>query len=555
MSYAGGVIRVIALTLVTAGVGCSSPANAPAPTTAPIVATTDDAGVLAVPIDPIDAAFDAAPLIACGPDTRVVPAPWPARGAECASADGTRDGPFLRFHPDGTIATRGARAGGRLDGAYEERDRAGRIRRAGAYRAGVLDGTWRQLTADGRELGGFTITAGTGVERHWHDDGTLAAEIDWKDGVRDGRAQAWDSRGNRVLDEHWRADVRDGPRQAGLRSQLQIDETWKDGVVTGARNVWRKGRIIVEEHLDARGRLDGVWRSFRNSGKKREDGAYRGGRRDGAWAWYDAGGIKERGGSYIDGKRDGEWGRWTGRVMTWRASYQAGVVDGELVQWDWRGRELGRDTFVAGDGVERTFHLGGAVASETTLVGGKPHGAHVERFLRGRVATRGAFAKGKRHGTWQMFWPGGGLKVDARYDHGKVDGAYRRLRDSGDVALEATYVAGRREGGYVEFHTAGVRALAGTYKDDVRDGAWQSWDAGGVLRLEATYRAGLLDGPWVERHPDGSVAVSGAHKDGHRVGVWRVYALDGTLTESVDHGDAVPRSVTGQATTPGGTRR
>ncbi|MBZ0234091.1 MAG: hypothetical protein K8M05_17305, partial [Deltaproteobacteria bacterium] len=59
-------------------------------------------------------------------------------------------------------------------------------------------------------------------------------------------------------------------------------------------------------------------------------------------------------------------------------------------------------------------------------------------------------------------------------------------------------------------------------------------------RLEASWRAGLLDGPWVERHPDGAVAVSGAHAAGHRVGVWRVYTADGTLTESVDHGDGLP---------------
>ena len=475
------------------------------------------------------------PPIACPDGTTIALADPPERRAFCAAPDGTRQGPFVELYPDGTVAASGTYVDGAYDGAFTRFHPGGAVAERGAYALGKKDGAWQQLAPDGTVLGGYTMKLGSGVERHWWTIGKLASETTWKDGVRNGRARAWNQDGVPLLDERWQGGVLDGDRLMGSKLSMLITETYRHGVRVGRRTLWQRGELIIDENYDSRGRLDGPSITWRDREHKREAGQYVHGKREGQWQWFDGDGNMWRQGSYTAGHREGEWLELKNGRVTWQGTYVGGLLDGDVVESDVAGREINRYHMQQGTGVEVQIWPTKKPSQKTTFAHGRMSGPYDEYFQDGKTAVEGTYRNDAKDGIWHEWNDSGQLLLEETYDAGKRVGPWRRWADDGSLVAEASYADGKRDGTYVEYFADGKRAMAGSYVDDVREGEWTQWYDDGSVAQIATWKAGVLDGPWEEMRPGGVTAVSGQLVAGRRAGTWRFFDPAGQLARTITY--------------------
>ena len=71
----------------------------------------------------------------------------------------------------------------------------------------MAHGICRQWTEDGKLLGSFKIKYGTGIHRHWHDNGQLQSEVSTVDGAMTGRHRSWLPDGTLVFEQYYLNNV------------------------------------------------------------------------------------------------------------------------------------------------------------------------------------------------------------------------------------------------------------------------------------------------------------------------------------------------------------
>lgn len=505
--------------VLTWTVACGSPASGPVtapPTQAPPVATTTI----------VDAAVDAPPkpVLACDDGTTLAVAPAPEPTWFCTKGN-VKHGAFVTLFPDGSTEISGLYKDGVLDGTWQRRHANGALAEAGTYVAGQKHGTWKQLDPSGKVLGQYDLSAGTGIERRWLDDGTLYSEIAMKRGVPHGPAKYFERDGSLLVLSRFSDGKLDGEQVSGTSRTLRFNEKYSNGVLTGKRKIYEGYTLLADELYDRRGKLDGPYQLWRNKKITRAEGTFAHGKRVGAWVWHDANGNIEKEGSYVDGKRDGTWNEYVDGKLAFTARYLADRPDGEVTYFDRNGGELGKFTMKDGTGTWMTFWSNHKPSSKTRMFKGVEDGLYQELTNRGKVVVEGRYRGGQKHGTWKAWTDGGVLVLEQNWKRGKLDGIVKKYVD-GKLSLEATYQGGQVAGAYTE-HRNGKPALTGQYASDYKTGTWTHYAADGSVVLTATYKTGVLDGPWREL-VDGSV-LEGTMIAGRRSGTWTLTDRAGSV--------------------------
>jgi antitoxin component YwqK of YwqJK toxin-antitoxin module len=514
--------------VLTSTAACGSPPSGPNTATGK---TPTAAPTVAAPAISVDARADAtpAPKLACDPDTSLAVAPAPEPTWFCAKPDGTRHGAFVTLFVDGTPQITGSYRDGVRDGTWVRRHPSGGVAERGAYAAGMKHGKWKQLGPTGNVLGEYDLSAGTGIERRWFDDGTLYSEIAFKSGVEHGPAKYFTQDGTIVTSSRYVNGKLDGAHVVGTSRSIKFDEKYSAGVLTGKREIWQSHVVIAEENYDRRGRLDGAYRLWRSKRITRVEGRYAHGKRTGAWRWHDRDGNKEREGSYVDGKKHGVWTEYAGTKVVFTGVYDVGKPNGEFVYFDRNGNELGKFTMSGGTGTMLTFWQNRKISSKTRLFKGVEDGLYQELTPRGKVVVEGRHRGGVKHGVWKEWTPDGVLLLEQSFQRGKLDGSVKKFVD-GKLSLEATYLDGQVAGVYTE-HRNGKPAVTGMYASDRKTGTWTHHAADGSVVLTASYKTGVADGPW-RQLVDGSV-LEGTMSGGRRSGTWTLTDRAGSVTRLV----------------------
>jgi antitoxin component YwqK of YwqJK toxin-antitoxin module len=378
---------------LTCAAACGSSASTPkaSPNDPPVVAQAS----------PEDAAIDAPPQppkLVCGADTTPVAAQHPDPTWACTRADGTRHGPFVTLHPDGSIELRGAYDGGLLDGAWQRHHHTGAMIEEGTYVTGQKHGTWRQISASGTPLGSYEMAAGSGVEKRWYDEGPLYSETAYQSGVRHGVTKAFTRDGVILESARYQKGKLDGPHSFGSIRTMRFEETFVAGVRRGQRRIFHQTSLIADETYDRLGRLTGPYVSWRSTKIKRVEGQYAAGKRTGHWEWNDRDGKKEREGDYASGKRHGDWFEWADEKLVWNGTYSYGKPHGTFSYFAKNGNEIGKFDIYGGTGWMIEFHGNGKAASRQKLVGGVENGPYQETSRVGKLIVSGNFAAGVKHG-------------------------------------------------------------------------------------------------------------------------------------------------------------
>lgn len=109
------------------------------------------------------AAASHALALQCPPGTHLQQSVEPPQ-TWCATADGTKSGPFESRHANGKIRTQATYKNGLADGNYIRYSDEGRMLERGVHRAGKMHGRWE----------------------HFDDEGALKDQTLWRDGVPNG---------------------------------------------------------------------------------------------------------------------------------------------------------------------------------------------------------------------------------------------------------------------------------------------------------------------------------------------------------------------------------
>ncbi|MBC7977675.1 MAG: hypothetical protein H7138_22080 [Myxococcales bacterium] len=470
-------------------------------------------------LDAPDAALPEAPeppALVCDSSTTLSMARAPEPTWRCVTPDGTPHGAFVTIFPDGSPEITGSYDHGMLDGAWQRHAATGEIIETGSYAAGQKTGRWRMTSTDGAVLGEYELRAGTGVEKHWLDDGSLYRVRTLKAGVPHGNEKIYAADGTLVLVARWRNGKLDGPHIVGGRNTLRIEEKLAAGTRVGRRKIWQFWQLIVDEAYDRNGKHHGDYTIWRSRKVMRVRGTFDHGKRDGLWIWRDREGHKERQGNYLDGKRDGPWTEWADDKIVFTGSYTRGKPSGEFIYYDRNENELGRFSIRRGTGTMLTYWGNRKVASRQQLVRGTPDGPYQELTTRGQVVVEGQYRDGAKDGVWLESTPDGVPTISKSWKRGRLDGVVKKYVD-GKVSTEATYKDGRADGLYVEYR-AGKAAVTGQLADDRRTGTWTQIDGEGRVVLTATYQDGVLHGPW--RQLLDGIVLEGTMTQGRRTGAW-----------------------------------
>jgi len=500
---------------LTWSIGCGS--GATAPHAAPVEPSPSHAVVQTIPIDAPPADAPALPKLACDETTAVTAAPAPEPTWFCARPDGVRHGPFISLFPDLTVEIEGRYANGKLDGAWQRHYPGGAIAETGTYAAGQKTGHWKQLSPAGALLGEYDMKAGSGTEKRWFDDGPLYRERPLRAGALNGTLKVFDHDGIQVIAAEYQYGRLHGSHLVGAKNTMRIEETFKNGVRIGQRQIWQFWQLAQDENYDAKGKLDGAFTIWRDKKVPRVQGTYEHGKRIGTWTWFDRGNNKEREGDYAEGKKTGAWFEWFENKLVFSGSYTDGKPDGEFIYLDRAGNELGRFDIKDGTGVMQTFYPNHKPATKTQFYQGAMEGKYLELTQRaGKVTVEGHYSADRKSGSWKEWTELEVPVLEERFRRGRLDGPVKKYVD-GAVVMQATYKDGKAEGPYAELRD-GKPVVSGQFTADRKTGTWTQLAADGTVVLTATYKDGVLDGPW-HQLVDG-VVVEGTLTAGRRTGTW-----------------------------------
>lgn len=464
----------------------------------------------------------------CEPGTVAKRAPAPEPTRFCSRDDGVRQGAFITQFPDGTTEISGSFKAGKLDGPWQRNYPNGELAEQGGYSDGVKEGTWRQFGPTGTVLGEYELAHGTGIERRWYEDGPLYLERTLKAGAPSGPLRIFDHSGKVVIAVSQFGTRYDGPHVVGSKATVRLEERFAKGVRQGIRQLWSFGNLLINESYDARGKLDGVFSSWRDRKTPRVQGAYEHGQRVGTWSWFDRNNNKEREGEFRADKKVGPWLEWVENKLVSSGTYTNGKPDGEFVAFDKTGNELGRFTFKEGTGTMMTFHPNQAPATRQQMLKGDFHGEYQELSPTGKVLIDGRYAHNRKHGWWREYSELGVLTLEQHWQRGKLDGVVKKY-DAGRLISVANYKNGKSAGAYIEYRND-KPSLTGQFADDRRTGTWTWFDGEGTAVLTATYKDGVLDGEW--RQLSGGALLEGTMVGGRRSGEWKQQDPSGATTVS-----------------------
>ena len=230
------------------------------------------------------------------------------------------------------------------------------------------------------------------------------------------------------------------------------------------------------------------------------------GQLDGEWAIYDSKQRKISSINFDDGERHGPavWWHSNGQKK-FEAVYAAGVIDGELNEWQPDGAVVRTETYQDGH----------KLASKTAH-----HDAARGRSRRSKAANQAA------------------KKSEGMYLFARL---MTKTPDDWWNAVFATYEPqgdDLRHGPWVEWFDNGRKRVEGAYKHDAPVGTFTWWYTNGQKALEGGYEDGKQEGSWTWWHENGQKATDGRFLAGHPTGKWGWWLENGKVAQSADFTEA-----------------
>lgn len=283
---------------------------------------------------------------------------WTLVIEEAYDTKGRLDGAFTLWRDRRVPRVRGTYEHGNRIGTWIWTDRGNKKEREGDYRAGKRHGLWSEWVdgslsfqgtyADGKpdgdfvyydklgkELGRFTITAGTGTMLTYYLNQRIATKTTMLNGVLEGRYEELSPRGKTIVEGRYQGDRKHGVwREQDELGVPKVEQRWKRGKLDGEWKKYVDGKVAASTTYKD-GLAEGTYTEYR-AGKPALVGQFAADRRTGTWTAYDADGAVTLIATYKNGVLDGPWRQLVGgavlegemsggrRTGTWTQTDRAG---------------------------------------------------------------------------------------------------------------------------------------------------------------------------------------------------------------------------------------
>jgi antitoxin component YwqK of YwqJK toxin-antitoxin module len=351
--------------------------------------------------------------------------------------DGKQSGTWQFWWENGSPMSKGWFINGKMDSTWEYYSEQGKLYRRASFRRGVEHGVWTGLYEDGKvnTTGNYVMGRKDGEWKFYFGDGALSQKghykLDhahglWESFYPDGKPSfisnyedneprglwsSWSESGNKVYEIDY-----------GTDGKLRIVNSWsangkpevKDG--NGTYNVYHPNGMIAETGLVKNRMKTGTWKSFYESGNKKEvghcvddvyyvdtmwspDGNVLVEKGEGVFEAYGPDDMLVETGKISGGRREGEWTTYypeSDNIIMSTSQY----ANGEL------------------DGLQQFF------------------------FEDGTLQIEGAIMNGKREGPWKWFHPNATLESGVDFKAGKKEGVQHFYLDDGTLTRTEVYKEG-----------------------------------------------------------------------------------------------------------------
>lgn len=326
--------------------------------------------------------------------------------------NGQRQGMFKEFWPNGKVKSEGRYLNDKKHGYFKEYNEVGNLLNATKWENGVLVENPPELAKietvttyypNGRkkEVGNYKDGYPEGVFRQYDTLGKITGSEVYKDGVLVGKG-IFDEKGREQ--GHWTEYHETG--------ELKAEGDYVNGVRV---NEWKfyypDGKTDQVGKYDLRGRPIGTWKWYYENGQLLREEQYTDGVRNGTMTEYDETGIVITQGEYIDGLKEGFW---FFQIADYReeGNYVAGERQGE-----WK----------------HTYTTTGKPRFQGSFINGQPDGEHIYWYDSGKTWQKGKYVYGRKEGEWKYYQEeDGALLLTITYKDGvetKFDGVKIKLED------------------------------------------------------------------------------------------------------------------------------
>jgi len=109
--------------------------------------------------------------------------------------DNKLDSLFLTFSVNGVKIGSEYYVNGQLEGPYYKWYESGQIMLEGQYKQNMMDGSWLFFLGDGSIAAKANFVLGTGVQKAYHENGTVSMIIHYKDNEKHGKEEYFSPKG------------------------------------------------------------------------------------------------------------------------------------------------------------------------------------------------------------------------------------------------------------------------------------------------------------------------------------------------------------------------
>lgn len=366
--------------------------------------------------------------------------------------------PIRTYMLDGTLKRETPCVNGRPHGLEKEYAADGTIIRLAYYHHGILT---KREQVNRTDNFGYK----QGKWKYFWPNGNLKREGTYLNDKKNGFFKEYDSEGNFLYVQKWENDqlITDAQETKRLdrrvsyhsNGQVSIIATYFNDKAEGIRRefdqdgnlvrgyVFSEGVLLCEGITDMNGMRQGKWKEYYATGELKSEGTYKNSNRTGKWKFFFPDKSVEVVGSYdAKGRQQGEW-QWfyaNGQLMR-TCSYDAGVLDGEYIEYDEEGTEVTKGVFE--EGTEEGRWL----------------------YKRNNAIEEGSYSDGLRTGVWKTWYSTGVISSEIEYDQDLMNGKYTTYYENHVVKRSGQMVNGEQTGVWYEYNENAELLLTTLYKD------------------------------------------------------------------------------------------
>lgn len=460
------------------------------------------------------------------------------------------------YYPNGKVASEGLMKDGKPDGYWKTYYVTGTLKSEGNRRNSLLDSIWifYTETADTMEIinymlgkkSGYYYTYGNILQKNNVSQHYLKSKELYLNDKREGSAYYYFPSGKvqQII------NYRNGRKQGTAK---EFDE--KGTVITLFE--YHDDYMISREFVNRaneKGQKTGVWKSFYDDGKVKEETIYKNGILDGTMKMYSERGnlINER--SYRDGKLIDEGVQMKVEAIELITYYNDGVTikrkgiyldsipigmhiyynssgnPEKAIRYNEKGVRTAEGPVGETEKREGRWNVyfeTGELRAKGSYLNDRQHGEWKYYFLDGAVEQTGNLQNGVMYGEWKWYYPNGKILREEIYAKGRPNGLMVQYSDSAFIVAKGDYVEGEREGDWIE-NTGDVHE-EGRYIMGLKNGVWKTYYDDGKLYHKGNFVQGNPDGKHEFYYPDGVLKEEQYYVMGRRDKNWKKYYENGSL--------------------------